>query len=44
MKILKAIIKRIRCKHDYIGTNEAWNVFGKDHITQVCVKCGKRVY
>lgn len=43
MKILKFIF-RYKCKHDYVNTNEEWSIFGKDHITKVCVKCGKRVY
>lgn len=44
MKMLKSILNRIKCKHEYIGTTEEWSVFGRDHITHVCVKCGKRVY
>ena len=38
------LLKRLICKHEYANTNEGWSLFGKDHITKVCVKCGKRMY
>ena len=38
------IIKHIFCRHTYIRTNEMWSIFGTDHVTKVCTKCGKRIY
>lgn len=38
------LLKRLFCKHEWVNTSEYWSVFGKDHITRVCVKCGKRTY
>jgi hypothetical protein len=44
LRWIVSMIQRMRCRHEYIGTNEEWSYFGKDHITYVCVKCGKRIY
>ena len=37
-------IKRLFCRHEFVPTHEMRNLFGKDHITKVCIKCGKRIY
>lgn len=42
--MIKAILRRLFCKHEFVGTNEGWSVFGADHVTLVCTKCGKRKY
>lgn len=37
------ILKRFFCKHKHtILSNENWSLFGKDHVTAICVDCGKR--
>ena len=42
--MIRVIIARLFCKHEFIDTDEGSNLFGKDHVTKVCVKCGKRKY
>lgn len=39
------MFKKIFCKHkNKIQTNEMWSYFGNEHITYVCIDCGKRFY
>lgn len=37
-------LKRLFCRHEYVYTTEYWTYFSSEHITKVCVKCGKKVY
>lgn len=40
----RRVLKRLSCNHAYIYTNDMWSILGVDHVSKVCVKCGKIKY
>lgn len=40
--MIKYVFRQLLCKHEYVNTNEMWSFFGQEHITRLCVKCGKK--
>ena len=41
--MIKYVFRQLLCKHEYVNTNEMWSFFGQEHITRLCVKCGKKI-
>lgn len=41
--MILTLIKKLLCKHEFVDTNENRVLFGYEHVTKICVKCGKRM-